>query len=44
MATQIAKHMFGVPRTLCRIYDPIREEITATWPRDDQPTIVGLSS
>lgn len=27
MATQIAKHLFGVPRTLCRIYDPIREEI-----------------
>lgn len=27
MATQMAKHIFGVPRTLCRIYDPIREEI-----------------
>ena len=27
MATQIAKHIFGVPRALCRIYDPIREEI-----------------
>src|SRR2546428_11513699 len=27
MATQIAKHIFGVKRTLCRIYDPIREEI-----------------
>src|SRR5438552_16568652 len=27
MATQMAKHLFGVRRTLCRIYDPIREEI-----------------
>jgi trk system potassium uptake protein len=27
MATQMAKHVFGVRRTLCRIYDPIREEI-----------------
>jgi trk system potassium uptake protein TrkA len=27
MATQMARHLFGVPRTLCRIYDPIREEI-----------------
>lgn len=27
MATQIAKHIFGVRRAVCRIYDPIREEI-----------------
>ena len=27
MATQMAKHLFNVRRTLCRIYDPIREEI-----------------
>lgn len=27
MATQMAKHLFGVPRCVCRIYDPIREEI-----------------
>ena len=27
MATQMAKHLFNIPRTLCRIYDPIREEI-----------------
>jgi trk system potassium uptake protein len=27
MATQIAKHIFGVKRALCRIYDPIREEM-----------------
>ncbi len=27
MAAQIAKLIFGVPRVLCRIYDPAREEI-----------------
>ncbi len=27
LATRVAKHIFGVPRTLCRIYDPIREEM-----------------
>jgi trk system potassium uptake protein TrkA len=27
MAAQIAKHIFGVPRVVCRIYDPIREEL-----------------
>lgn len=27
MSCQIAKHLFGVPRVVCRIYDPIREEI-----------------
>ena len=27
LATQVAKHIFGVPRALCRIYDPIREEM-----------------
>jgi len=27
MAAQIAKHIFNVPRVVCRIYDPIREEI-----------------
>ena len=27
MAAQIAKHIFEVPRVVCRIYDPIREEI-----------------
>ncbi len=24
MAAQIAKHVFNVPRVLCRIYDPLR--------------------
>lgn len=27
MATQMAKHLFGVQRALCRIYDPIREQM-----------------
>ena len=27
MASQMAKHLFGVPRVVCRIYDPIREQI-----------------
>jgi trk system potassium uptake protein TrkA len=27
MAAQMAKHLFGVPRVVCRIYDPIREEL-----------------
>ena len=27
MAAQIAKHLFGVPKVVCRIFDPIREEI-----------------
>ena len=27
MAAQIAKHIFNVPRVICRIYDPIREEM-----------------
>lgn len=27
MASQIAKHIFGVERVVCRIYDPIREQM-----------------
>jgi len=27
MAAQIAKYIFSVPRVVCRIYDPIREEM-----------------
>ena len=27
MASQIAKHIFSVPKVVCRIYDPIREEL-----------------
>jgi trk system potassium uptake protein TrkA len=27
MSCQIAKHIFEVPRVMCRIYDPLREEM-----------------
>jgi trk system potassium uptake protein TrkA len=27
MSAQIAKHIFGVPRVLCRIYDPLRRDL-----------------
>jgi len=27
MAAQIAKHIFNVPRAVCRIYDPLRQEL-----------------
>jgi trk system potassium uptake protein TrkA len=44
MATQMAKHIFGVPRTLCRIYDPIREEMYRELGLETiSPTIVGAT-
>ena len=30
MAAQIATHIFNVPRVLCRIYDPLRQELYQT--------------
>lgn len=30
MAAQIAKHVFKIPKVICRIYDPIREELYRT--------------
>ncbi len=30
MAAQIAKHIFGVPRVICRIYDPLRRDLYQT--------------
>jgi trk system potassium uptake protein len=30
MAAQIAKHIFNVPKVICRIYDPIRQELYNT--------------
>ena len=30
MAAQIAKHIFNVPKVVCRIYDPLREELYET--------------
>ena len=44
MATQIAKHIFGVKRALCRIYDPIREEMYQKLGLETiSPTIVGAT-
>ncbi len=30
MANQIAKHIFNVPKVICRIYDPLRQELFDT--------------
>ena len=30
MAAQIAKHIFKVPRVICRIYDPLRRDLYST--------------
>ncbi|TET18295.1 MAG: TrkA family potassium uptake protein [Dehalococcoidia bacterium] len=30
MAAQIAKHIFNVPKVVCRIYDPLRQELYNT--------------
>jgi len=41
-ASQIAKHIFNVPRVVCRIYDPIREEMYHSLGlRTISPTRVG---
>jgi trk system potassium uptake protein TrkA len=42
MAAQIAQHIFNVKRVVCRIYDPIREEIYHTLGIETiSPTKVG---
>jgi trk system potassium uptake protein TrkA len=41
MAAQIAKHIFNVPRVLCRIYDPLRKEIYSSLGLETfTPTII----
>jgi trk system potassium uptake protein TrkA len=41
MAAQIAKQIFNVPKVLCRIYDPLREELYQTLGLDAiSPTTV----
>jgi len=30
MAAQISKHIFNVPKVICRIYDPLRQELYST--------------
>jgi trk system potassium uptake protein TrkA len=42
MAAQIAKHVFDVPKVVCRIYDPLREELYNTLGLETiSPTTVG---
>jgi trk system potassium uptake protein TrkA len=42
MAAQIAQHLFNVKRVVCRIYDPIREELYHTLGLETiSPTKVG---
>jgi trk system potassium uptake protein TrkA len=41
MAAQIAKYIFNVPKVICRIYDPLREELYQTLGLDAvSPTTV----
>ena len=41
MASQIAKHIFNVPRVICRIYDPLRNELYQTLGIETfSPTII----
>jgi trk system potassium uptake protein TrkA len=42
MAAQIAKHIYNVPKVICRIYDPLREEMYQTLGLETiSPTMVG---
>ncbi len=42
MAAQIAKHVFNVPKVVCRIYDPLREELYHTLGLETiSPTTIG---
>lgn len=42
MACQIAKHIFGVEKAVCRIYDPVRQDTYKDLGLDSIcPTIVG---
>ncbi|WIG61228.1 MAG: TrkA-like protein [Ktedonobacterales bacterium] len=42
LAAQVAQHLFQVPRVMCRIYDPIRQETYNTMGLESIcPTIVG---
>ena len=41
MAAQIAKHVFNVPKVLCRIYDPLRKDVYEAVGLDAiSPTVV----
>ncbi len=44
MASQIAKHIFKVPKVVTRIYDPIRQETFAALGLETiSPTVVGAA-
>jgi trk system potassium uptake protein len=44
MASQIAKVIFGVPKVVTRIYDPIRKDTFATLGLDAlSPTVIGAA-
>jgi len=44
MAAQVAREIFGVRRVICRIYDPLREEIYRTLGLETIcPTILGAT-
>ena len=41
MATQMAKYIFNVPRTICRLYDPLREDMYSSLGLETiSPTVV----
>jgi trk system potassium uptake protein len=45
MAAQVAKEIFHVPRVICRIYDPLREEVfRGLGLTTFSPTVVGATS
>jgi trk system potassium uptake protein TrkA len=45
MASQIAKHIFKVPKVVTRIYDPIRQETyNALGLETISPTVIGASA
>jgi trk system potassium uptake protein TrkA len=44
MASQVAKVIFGVPKVVTRIYDPIRKDTFATLGLDAlSPTVIGAA-
>jgi trk system potassium uptake protein TrkA len=45
MASQIARHIFHVPRVIARMYDPVREEVYQTLGLTTVcPTVVGAET
>ncbi len=45
MAAQTAKHIFNVSRVICRIYDPIRQEMYEELGLETMsPTVIGTNS